>query len=277
VASARTIINTRPDPDSATLRAALGSAGISSVESPCLDIRLFGASPDWIAENARSVRASLAQAGGFAFTSANGVRALKALPVGIDRIVPCFCVGSATAREAGRAGFDQIIKSGGDVERLAETILKSGDLLSGRPVVHVTGTVRRGDLQQRLEAGGLLCARLVLYAAEPVPTLSPAAADLLRTHPDLAGVVLFSPRTARLFIDQLVQAGLTDRIGLMACFAASPAIAEAARVAALGPLGAPVSGSASRSNWGSVHVAPEADLAAITGLVKKWVTSPFPP
>ncbi len=112
MASARTIINTRPYPDSATLRAALAGLCISSVESPCLDIGLFAADPDWVQENGQHVRARLAQAGGLAFTSANGVRALATLPLEIDRTMPCFCVGGATAREAGRAGFDQIVLSG---------------------------------------------------------------------------------------------------------------------------------------------------------------------
>ncbi|MEM9168311.1 MAG: uroporphyrinogen-III synthase [Pseudomonadota bacterium] len=186
------VIVTRPAPDDASFAAKARARGFSPIISPILRIGPFsGAAPP---------PAGVA----LAFTSANGVRAYARLTT--DRSGDAFAVGAATAEAARAVGFPAVHVAGGDLSSLTDIIAEK------RPgkLAHVAGRERAGDLVALVREEGVDASLYVLYQADPVKTPSAEAcaaiADLEAGGPDL-WVTLFSPRSARLFLEQLTAAG----------------------------------------------------------------------
>ncbi|WP_322867422.1 uroporphyrinogen-III synthase [Aquicoccus sp. G2-2] len=167
------------------------------------------------------------------FTSRNGVEAFchaQGQPGG-----SCWCVGEATAEAAKAVGFNAKA-AGGDADSLVAAIRKSGE--SG-PFVHMRGVHARGDLAQRLRAGGCAVDEVVLYD-QHVQELSAAALTLLECEKPVI-VPLFSPRTAAQFAQArsgeaplyvaAMSAAVAEALGHMPL--AALAIAQAPSVAAM--------------------------------------------
>ncbi|MBA2921112.1 uroporphyrinogen III synthase HEM4 [Sphingomonas sp. MAH-20] len=116
-------------------------------------------------------------------TSANAVRALDDR---IDRAVPAYAVGGATADAARAAGFESVIAGPGRIEELVPLILADGI----ESLLHLAGEDRTA-----FDPAGLRIETRIVYAAEPV---SPPAAfeDALA---DGAVALLHSARAARRF------------------------------------------------------------------------------
>jgi uroporphyrinogen-III synthase len=178
------LLLTRPAEDSAALAVALEQRGHVVQIEPMLAIRPL---PD--------AALDLAGAQALLLTSANGARALAGRP--IQRDLPVFAVGDATALAAREAGFRQVGSAGGDVDGLARLVTARLDPAGGR-LVHVAGGMVAGDLAGALGAAGFTVDRAVLYAAEPAETLSAACHQAL-TAGTLDGVLFFSPRSSRAF------------------------------------------------------------------------------
>ena len=245
----RRVLVTRPAEDAAPLVRALEADGFTVLAEPLLRIRfLEGVRPDFSGLQA------------LAFTSANGVRALSfAAPDANDpnakyKRLAVFAVGPATAQAARAAGFADVTSAEGDVASLARLIIEACPSAAGA-VLHVAGSARAGDLMGALQGAGLDARRAVLYEAIAAEALSVS----LRREIDaktIGAVLIFSPRTARLFVNLLTGAGLVPRAREMCLVALSPAVAEAA--AAL--------------PWGAVKVAErpvqEAVVAALTEAVE---------
>jgi len=205
---------TRPLADSVLLKSALEARGHDVILCPLMEIRLCDTSLDLT-----GVQALIA-------TSANGVRALARATSRRD--LPLFAVGPATGDAARLAGFAQIEIAGGDsaaLVKLVQVRLLPG---AGR-LLHAAGSVVAGDLKGDLEKAGFAVERQILYEARACGALPPALGDALRSQA-LDGILLFSPRTARLLAQYVNDAGLTGMLGGVAAFCLSPAVAEAARV-----------------------------------------------
>ena len=160
-------------------------------------------------------------------TSANGARALAvAAPGGAARTLPVLAVGDATARAAREAGFGTVMTADGDVDALAALAIRRLHPGAGR-LVHVAGRVSTGDLVPRLRAAGFAAERVPLYDAVAAAALSAPARRALEAQA-LAGVVLFSPRTARLFAKLARESGLESTARALTAFCLSRAVAMAA-------------------------------------------------
>ena len=208
-----TVLITRPDADAGPLAAALAASGIAVVREPLLLIDFLPGPPLVLA----GVQAILA-------TSANGVRALG---LRTDcRMLPLFAVGDATAREARGLGFATVESASGDVAALAKLVCARLDPAHGA-LLHAAGTALAGDLAAGLTAAGFACRREVLYRARTAETLSPAAVAALRGGA-LAGVLLYSPRTAATFVRLVMAAGLATHCARLHAFCLSAAVAAAA-------------------------------------------------
>ena len=207
------ILVTRPPGDAEALAALLRSRGHHPVLSPAMEIRLLPGADIPLA----GVQAILA-------TSANGIRALS--PRTRERTLPVFAVGPQTAAAAQGAHFANVIEGGGDAAALALTVADSLDPAAGT-LLHAAGRERTGELARRLEAAGFLLRVEVLYVAVPVARLSPAAADALRAG-EIDAVLFFSPRSARLLIDQVTAAQLAEHCRAITAFCISRTTAEAA-------------------------------------------------
>jgi len=114
-----------------------------------------------------------------AFTSKNGVAAFaRKNPARL----PAYCVGDATAELARSLGF-AAITAAGNAAALQKILPKSGVLhLHGRHVTRALGA-----------------AHLAIYDQVALPLSADATARLAAG--DIAAVALFSPRSARLFVE----------------------------------------------------------------------------
>lgn len=226
-----TLLITRPEEDAAPLAVRLRAMGIDSVIAPLMRVvNLPG--PD-IDEQAYA---------GLIITSANGARALASRMRGRD--IPVCAVGAASGAAAGAAGFTDIQCAGGNVETLAALIRDVCDPDAG-PLLHAAGSVTAGDLAGDLAPDGFRIEVTRLYEAQAVDAL-PEAANAALQAGDLDGVVLYSPRTARIFDDLVEKAGVSAALARLDLFALSQNV-----------------DAASGSRWASRHIAATPDQEAL--------------
>ncbi len=208
------VIVTRPSPDAETFAASVARLGAEPVLSPVMVIRQ------------RPHAIELAGVGALAFSSANGVRAFSLLTR--ERRLPVFAVGAATADAAAEAGFHDITTGRGDVLSLANLIAASKPQGT---VLHLAGRDRAGDLVSLLAESGVRARRAVIYDAEKFDRLAPEAVEAIRSKDEKVIVTLFSPRSARLFLDQAAFDGLAPDLENVAALCLSPDVAKAASAA----------------------------------------------
>lgn len=199
---------TRPRDESEVLAAALALRQIVALIEPLIDV----AFRDAAALDLAGVQAVLC-------TSANGVRAL-ARAIG-ERGLSLFAVGDATAAQARAEGFTAVASAGGDVSDLVRLVAARLDPQQGR-LLHVAGAVVAGDLVAALRGRGFAVERSVLYEAQPIAALSPAAVHALCSNTvDLA--LFFSPRTAAVFVRLAQNAGIAESCRAMTALSISRA------------------------------------------------------
>jgi uroporphyrinogen-III synthase len=212
----RTVLVTRPVEDAGPLAQRIEALGHRTIVEPLLTIRFLGA------------RIDLSGVQALAFTSANGVRALKAaLGDGVPATMPVFAVGRATAKAARDAGFEKVTAAAGDVESLAARIGEDVQA-SGGAILHIAGRDRAGDLAAALARQGFEARRVVLYAADAASELTAGTVTALRKGA-VDDVVIFSPRTARQFVTLVGDAGLRSDMRRVRLLAFSPRVADAAK------------------------------------------------
>jgi uroporphyrinogen-III synthase len=199
---------TRPREESEALAAALAMRSIEALIEPLMEVH-FLAPP---ALDLQRVQAILC-------TSANGVRALARATV--ERLVPLFAVGDATAARARAEGFTAVESAGGNVDDLVRLVAGRVRPQEGQ-LLHVAGNVVAGDLAGALRTQGFTVTRSVLYEARPVEKLSPMTVGALSSGTiDLA--LFFSPRTAAVFARLVDRTGAADSCGKMTAISISPA------------------------------------------------------
>lgn len=200
---------TRPEEDAGTLRAKLEAAGHEVVMAPLLTIAprqgVVIPKRDWQA---------------IAVTSANGIRAL---PEGHGlQSFRTLTVGPQSLKAARAAGF-QAEAHGGDVNGLAAFIRAELDPKGG-PILYLSGAETAGDLEGQLAAAGFDCHRAVLYDAAPADTLGSAEAALRAGEID--AVLLYSPRSAKIWRKLVEDAGLLEAAGQIRNFCLSRNVAS---------------------------------------------------
>ncbi len=131
--------------------------------------------------------------GGFIITSANGVA--SAVRLDAPRDIPCYCVGAETTRAAVRAGWKATMVG----RNAGELVSALSALRPQRPLLHLSGKHRRGDIASRLTAAGCPADEIAVYDQRLLPFTEQALAALDGRDPVF--VPLFSPRTARQFAD----------------------------------------------------------------------------
>ena len=239
------LLLTRPRPDSIALAHRLRAHGVEALIEPMMTIRLDD-----------TARLDLSGAQAILLTSANGARALAAAAPGAEaRRLPVLAVGPATAQEARDAGFGSVTAAGGDVDALAALAAARLRPDAGR-LVHVAGRVSTGDLVPRLSAAGFEARRVPLYEAIAVRALSAPARRALEEQ-TLAGVALFSPRSARLFARLVRESGLEAAARALTAFCLSQAVAAAATL-----------------SWRQVSVAAAPRQDALVACVARALASP---
>ncbi len=200
---------TRPEEDAGPLKAKLEAMGHEVVMAPLMTIR---------PRTNAAIPSRPWQA--IAVTSANGIRALPE----IDHLktIRTLTVGPQSLKAALARGF-AAEAHGGDVNGLAAFIRAELDPKAG-PILYLSGAETAGDLEGQLAAGGFDCHRAVLYDAVPAERLGEAE-DALR-HGSIDAVLLYSPRTAKLWLQRVAEAGLLHNAARIRNFCLSRNVAS---------------------------------------------------
>ena len=207
------LLLTRPRPDSEILAARLADKGIESLIAPVLQIEPLSVDMPDIADDETVL-----------LTSANGARALARASENRDCRV--LAVGDATAAAARAAGFSDVTSAERDSDALTRLAIDRAGAEKGR-VLHITGSHVAGDMEGSLTAAGLSYRRVVLYEARPAETL-PAIVEAALSSGGVDGVVLYSPRSAKVLRELLAAAVLGDARQEMTAYCLSGAVAKAA-------------------------------------------------
>ena len=207
------LIVTRPENDLAPLIETLRARGHFPIAAPLLTIRLR---PD------TAIPAGDFQA--IALTSANAMMhpALNPAPSTLGAL-KVFAVGAQSAKAAHRAGYGDVRGEGGDVKGLAGAIARDCNPDEG-PILYPSGAEMAGDLKGMLAGQGFGVERVILYDAVPAEKLVPEAIAALRDG-SADGVLLYSPRSARIWSSLVAESGLTDAARRIAYFCLSPNVA----------------------------------------------------
>lgn len=200
---------TRPEEDAGPLKAKLEAQGHEVVMAPLLSI----ARRDGVVIPQRNWQA-------IAVTSANGIRALP-VAHGLTSF-RTLTVGPQSLKAARAAGFEAEAH-GGDVNGLAAFIRASLDPKGG-PILYLSGAETAGDLEGQLAAAGFDCHRAVLYDAAPARRLGDAE-DALRAG-EIDAVLLYSPRSARIWRTLVEDAGLLQAAARVRNFCLSRNVAS---------------------------------------------------
>lgn len=234
------VLITRPRADSESLTELLEAFGIEPVIEPMMDIVPTDTTPDM-----DGVQAVL-------LTSANGARSLAAKIV--ERDIPVYAVGDATARTAREAGFTAVESASGDVEALAALVQERADPHAG-VLVHPAGSHVAGDLAGMLNQHGYSVRREVLYEARLSVNLSGAICKLL-AEGAIDAALFFSPRTAQTFGILINQARLQNSCAGIDAFCLSAAVAKALE----------------KLPWRSVRIAEKPETGALFAELEAWMS-----
>jgi uroporphyrinogen-III synthase len=206
------VLVTRPQDDATEIAQELKARGHQALIAPLLEIR-FRDGPEISLDGVQAVLA----------TSANGVRALARRTSRRD--VPVFVVGPQSAAAARDLGFAHVRNADGDAIALAVAASRWASPASGA-LLHAAGEQTKGGLVAELRQKGFDVRSHTLYEAVAAGALPEAAAQALRNN-QVDAVLLFSPRSARVFASCVDAAGLQDACGALLAVCISAATAEA--------------------------------------------------
>ena len=143
------ILLTRPLEDCSEMIIKLKSLGHQVSHLPLINI-----------ENIKYEEINFSEYGGIIFTSANAVKFLDYKI--IDKKILCFCVGSATEKQAKSVGFQNIISAEGNIGNLKELILQNFDQNEGK-LIYVSGETISSNLDEQLSTEGYMIERIINY------------------------------------------------------------------------------------------------------------------
>lgn len=182
------LIVTRPEGDAEALKAKLERLGHSVTVMPLLKI-----------VPRDDVKIPVAPYQAVCATSANSLRCIEG--TAFIKHLPVYTVGAQSLAAAKRAGFAAASAHGGDVAGLAAYAAASLKPEDG-PILYLAGAEVSGDLKGALERRGFTVTKVIVYDA--VPQGLEHADAVIKSHD---GVLLYSPRSARIFSELAGKAG----------------------------------------------------------------------
>jgi uroporphyrinogen-III synthase len=206
---------TRPEPEGDKLKGQIEAIGQEAVVEPLMEAELL---PEAI-DDLNGIVALIA-------TSRNALRALSQSPYLHDAVaIPLFVVGQGTAEAARDLGFERIAVGQGSVSGFAAAIAGTLDPADGL-IVHLAGDVQAGDLAGELGELGFRVLQPVVYRMKAAEALSEGTREAIGEGA-IDGVVLMSPRTARIYAGLIKRHNLTDAAAEIVHVCLSDAVARA--------------------------------------------------
>ena len=143
---------------------------------------------------------------GIIFTSSNSINFLDTKS--IDKKINCFCVGSATEKNARSNGFLNVYSADGSVRNLKELILQNYNSSDGK-LLYVSGETVSTNLDEELITEGYFVKRIVNYVARPVEKIDETFIDQLKLKmPEI--VFVYSQNSAISFLNIIKNYQLVD-------------------------------------------------------------------
>ena len=211
---------TRPEPEGSKLKGLIENLGYEAVVEPLMEAELL---PEAI-DDLDGVSALIA-------TSRNALRSLSQSAYLHDALaIPLFAVGQGTAELARELGFERIAVGPGSVSGFAAAIAGTLDPADGL-ILHLAGDVLAGDLAGELQQLGFRVLQPRVYRMKAAEALGEGTREAIGEGA-IDGVVLMSPRTARIYAGLIKRHGLTDAAAEVVHVCLSDAIARS-----LAPLG----------------------------------------
>ena len=143
---------------------------------------------------------------GIIFTSSNSINFLDTKS--IDKKINCFCVGSATEKNARSNGFLNVYSADGSVLNLKELILQNYNSSDGK-LLYVSGEAVSTNLDEELIAEGYSVKRIVNYITKPIEKIDETFIDKLKLKmPEI--VFVYSQNSAISFLNIIKNYQLVD-------------------------------------------------------------------
>ena len=143
---------------------------------------------------------------GIIFTSSNSINFLDTKS--IDKKINCFCVGSATEKNARSNGFLNVYSADGSVRNLKELILQNYNSSDGK-LLYVSGETVSTNLDEELITEGYSIKRIVNYVAEPIEKIDETFIGQLKLKmPEI--VFIYSQNSAISFLNIIKNHQLVD-------------------------------------------------------------------
>ena len=143
---------------------------------------------------------------GIIFTSSNSINFLDIKS--IDKKINCFCVGSATEKNARSNGFLNVYSADGSVKNLKELILQNYNSSDGK-LLYASGETVSTNLDEELITEGYFVKRIVNYIARPIEKIDETFIEQLKLKmPEI--VFIYSQNSAISFLNIIKNHQLVD-------------------------------------------------------------------
>lgn len=208
------LLLTRAKQDSDSLAAKLIEKGHTAVISPLLEIsylRVCGVP-------SKDIQAIVA-------TSRHGLIGLSQIPeLRTLTTRPLFVVGKSTEKVGAKLGYEKIFLADGRASDLIGLISKTCGPEKGA-VLYPRGSHISFDLKQELQSSGFQVISPTVYDSRAVGNLTDEVWNELQTG-TLGGVVLLSPRTARIYSELIITQGKQESVWDLKHFCLSKRVAD---------------------------------------------------
>lgn len=208
------LIVTRPEADADEMARRIEAMGHQVSLAPLLDMRTTGTHLDF-----SGVQGVIA-------TSRNALRALAdAGQLDAARSLPIFVVGPASADLARDLGFTSVAAGVGGGKHLVPLVCEACKP-GGGPLLYLSGDAVAFDIGSALSGAGYEVRHRVVYEAVEVKALPGSVVAVIRSGA-VAGVILMSARTAKLFVRLAGEAGVSQEARRLAYLCISAVVAAA--------------------------------------------------
>lgn len=237
------LILTRPEAESITLARALKNVPLPIIFSPVMQVF---AHEDGLKHLCGKEAANYA---GLILTSRHAVTAMHES----WRNVPAYVVGEATADAWHTStGEKPMIVAANASELAGKLRLRAFQ----KPLLYARGKDIRLDIRETLSADAIDVEEIIVYEAQAVPCLAHDAEAALSRN-DSCGVLLYSPRSAGLWLERVAQAKLLHALTRCTAFCLSAAVA----------------GALEEKRWGKIVIADAPTQAALLLAVDKHASA----
>lgn len=210
------LLITRPEPDASRTAALVRDQGHEPILCPVSETRFLRFQTPAIRPD------------GLLVTSRNGVRALAAqetAQTGVPSWTSCpiVCVGDKTARLARDMGWSCVHSGDGSVEDLTDVLTRLYSPTTAPRWLYATCPEHTGDLAGDLSAHGYVIETAYTYTTQPRAALPESVISQIADG-KIDGILLFSRRSAQIFVDLVRKADLDNALNSVSFICLSQAV-----------------------------------------------------